>query len=251
MNWHDLIKMVVPRPIIDAAIRAIGPTVNQSAYERLALKDFLSRALFALQFNGIDGDYLEFGCHRGSSFCTAYTFIQQYSLNCHMWGFDSFAGLPERTNGVDGHPKWIPGSMNASIETFRSNLRHNGLKEEAYTLVHGFYEQTIGEMRPCEEPTNICMANIDCVMYSSTKSVLKFLKPRLKHGMIIAFDDYYCWSRGELAGERRAMLEEFQNDSQWILAPYIQYGWHGASFIVESRELHRELGRSTNRPTSS
>ena len=48
-------------------------------------------------------------------------------------------------------------------------------------------------------PTDIALAYIDCDLYSSTMPVLEFLLPRLKNGMIIAFDDYFCWSATQLS----------------------------------------------------
>jgi hypothetical protein len=59
----------------------------------------------------------------------------------------------------------------------------------------------------------------------------------MKHGMIIAFDDYYCWSATQISGERMAMLEFFSENPEWVLSPYMQFGWHGQSFVVESRNL--------------
>jgi hypothetical protein len=29
----------------------------------------------------------------------------------------------------------------------------------------------------------------------------------IKHGMIVAFDDYFCWSSTQISGERRAFVE--------------------------------------------
>jgi hypothetical protein len=53
--------------------------------------------------------------------------------------------------------------------------------------------------------------------------------------MIVAFDDYFCWSATQMAGERRAMLELVAADRTWEWVPYVQYGWHGQSFVIESR----------------
>ena len=93
-----------------------------------------------------------------------------------------------------------------------------------------------------DHPANIALAYVDCDLYSSTMSVLEFLEPRLKHGMIVAFDDYFCWSSGQLSGERRAMLEVFDAHARWHLEPYVQFGWHGQSFVVENRELLDSIG---------
>jgi hypothetical protein len=92
-----------------------------------------------------------------------------------------------------------------------------------------------------DAPINIALAYIDCDLYSSTKVVLQFLMPRLKHGMIIAFDDYFCWSTTQISGERMAMIESFSNNSQWELVPYIPFGWHGQSFVVEDKSLTNHI----------
>jgi hypothetical protein len=60
----------------------------------------------------------------------------------------------------------------------------------------------------------------------------------MKHGMILAFDDYYCYSARTLSGERRACLEFLQADSRFHFSPFAQFGWHGMSFIVEDRVTH-------------
>ena len=78
---------------------------------------------------------------------------------------------------------------------------------------------------------------IDCDLYSSTKTVLEFLMPRLKHGMIIAFDDYFCWSATQISGERKAMMELFSKDCRWEMVPYMQFGWHGNSFVIEDKKI--------------
>ena len=73
------------------------------------------------------------------------------------------------------------------------------------------------------------------VLFHALPLVLKFLKPRLQHGMILAFDDYYCWSSEVPSGERLALAETFgEHDPEWRLLPYIQFGWAGMSFVVES-----------------
>ena len=104
-------------------------------------------------------------------------------------------------------------------------------------MVPGFYHDTLDRMAPTDRPVNIALAFIDCDMYSSTRSVLGFLMPRLKHGMIIAFDDYFCWTPTQPSGERRAMVEFFGDHPKWNLLPFMNFGWHGQSFVVEDKTL--------------
>jgi hypothetical protein len=54
--------------------------------------------------------------------------------------------------------------------------------------------------------------------------------------MIVAFDDYFCWSANQISGERRAMLELSARNQRWAWTPYVQFGWHGLSFVIEDRE---------------
>ena len=70
-------------------------------------------------------------------------------------------------------------------------------------------------------------------MYSSTVDVLTFLKPRLKHGMILAFDDYYCYSSEQPAGEKKAFDELKASMPEWTFIPYHTFHWAGTSFIVQ------------------
>ena len=110
----------------------------------------------------------------------------------------------------------------------------------------GFYEDTLPTMAATDEPTNIALAYVDCDLYSSTKAVLRFLEPRLKHGMIVAFDDYFCWSSSQLSGERKALLEVAPGQEKWEWTPYLQFGWHGASFVIEDKSLTRQPPRATS-----
>ena len=104
-------------------------------------------------------------------------------------------------------------------------------------IVVGFLNETLKKMGPNEAPTNISMAYIDCDLYSSTRDALEFLMPRLKHGMIIAFDDNYCWSANQLSGERRAMPRFFEDNEQWSLQLLSSSVGPLHLFVVESKRL--------------
>lgn len=127
--------------------------------------------------------------------------------------------------------------MAISIEKLHEKCDANGITRDAYTVVAGCYEDTLKDTAPGAQLNNIALAYIDCDLYSSTRTVLEFLMPRLKHGMIIAFDDYFCWSATHVSGERQAMLEFFHNNPDWELVPYMPFSWGGQSFVVESRRI--------------
>ncbi len=216
---------------------------DEELSEREHRREFMCRAFKALAFNGIAGDYAEFGSHGGTTFKLAYAEMRRHKRKRVMWAFDSFQGLPEQESADDYHPGWKRGKMTTSIADFQAICRRNRIPDAAYRIVAGYYEATIGKASDNpddgngELPTDVALAYVDCDLYSSTRTVLGFLMPRIKHGSIIAFDDYFCFSDRQLAGERRAMLEAFADHPRFVLSPYMQFGWHGMAFIVEDRAL--------------
>jgi O-methyltransferase len=198
-------------------------------------EDFFFDAFQALSFNGIKGDYCEFGSHGCVTFRLAYQQSRRLGHRATLWAFDSFAGFPASTDVKDDHPKWRKGGMSFSLDQFKSACVLAGIPDTEYHVVPGFYETSLAAVGRDGGPQDICLAYIDCDMYSSTTAVLDFLAPRLKHGMIIAFDDYYCWSATQPSGERLAMRQAFPDGGQWDLVPYHTFGWAGASFVVEAK----------------
>jgi O-methyltransferase len=198
---------------------------------------FFRAAFYALAFNGIGGDYVEFGSWTGRSFRLAYDASRRAGYLCRLWSFDSFAGLPAPQGTVDEHPKWTSGTMATPLQEFEAILRRHGIPADAYRIVPGWYDATLGPDARGERPHDISLAYVDCDLYSSTRTVLEFLLPRLKHGMIIAMDDYFAYSATDVSGERRATCDFLANHERFRLVPFLRYGWASVAFTVEDRSL--------------
>jgi O-methyltransferase len=197
---------------------------------------FLRKALIALSFNGIQGDYAEFGCSGAQTFRMAYRILRHYPQGVgsfRLWAFDSFEGLPPQEMTQDEHPMWVAGEMATDLASFHWVCQAAGMTDRDYTAVQGFYDRSLLPDAPGPRPERIRLAYIDCDLYSSTRDVLRFLLPRFQHGMILAFDDYYCYSDRLPSGERLAAAELVRENPLWRLLPYVQFGWHGMSFVVE------------------
>lgn len=239
----DLLRKIIPLKYRRMYRKYFSPIIRDLHYFELKhRRDFFERALCALSFNGIDGDYLEFGCCGGRTFGLAYKISRKYKYFCKMWAFDSFCGLPPQSVPEDNHPAWIEGTMSIGVDEFEKICKENKIPKKDYAIVPGFYEDSLNNVS--ELPSNISLAYIDCDLYSSTKSVLEFLMPRLKHGMIIAFDDYFCYSATQVSGERKACAEFFLNHPKWDLVPFMSYGGGGGgmSFVVEDKDLCGHAG---------
>lgn len=222
-------------------IRFIIGFVSQSFYfKELGGKgDFMWKAFYAQKFNGISGDYVEFGCCNASTFAMAYQEIKKNEMSCKLWAFDSFKGFPESENPKDEHPFWKKGSMEMSEDMFHHVCKINQVPRNAYETIPGFYDDSLSENSPHYQklPNDICIAYIDCDMYTSTIAVFNYLKSRLKHGMILAFDDYFTYSSSTISGERKAFLEMKKELTQFHFEPFVQFGWAGMSFIIEEKRL--------------
>jgi O-methyltransferase len=207
--------------------------------------EFFERAFVALSFNGISGDYTEFGCYGGTSMWLAWQEIAANPVSRHMWAFDSFSGLPERRDSRDHHPAWIPNTMSMSLDGFYATLDTRGVPRDAYTPVEGYFAESLPRLGPDGPPRDVALAYVDCDLYSSTVAVLRFLEPRLKHGMIVAFDDYYCWTDSDVSGERAALGEFAADHPEWNFHRYLSIDWGGVAFVVEDAS-RAWLGPDTN-----
>jgi O-methyltransferase len=239
---------------IKRPLRASVDSVEAFRYRRSELYrdeqeqrwNFFKKAINALRYNGIEGDYAEFGCHGAMTFRLAYLAATEYvrvaSPPFHLWAFDSFKGLPATEGELDEHPEWVGGTMATALDDFHRLCDRAGIPRDVYSTVAGFYNESLSPAAEGRRPSKIRLAYIDCDLYSSTHDVLNFLIPRLQHGMVIAFDDYYCWSASLPSGERLAAAEAFSTNPDWRLVPYVQFGWHGMSFVVEAKAAGERSG---------
>lgn len=195
---------------------------------------FFWDAAVALSVNAISGDYVEFGSWGGNTLRLAHERFRHTGAGRHLWAFDSFQGLPEAADPRDHHPGWHSGGAGqGGVDAFYAMCDDHGIPRPAYTAVEGYYDDTLPPLGADGGPTDIALVYLDCNMYSSTVSALRFLSPRLKHGMIIAFDDYWCWSSTEVSGERSAFDEFRAAHPQWHFERFKDVNWGGLSFVVE------------------
>lgn len=209
---------------------------HDRAVSIFGLQDFFYQAFLALSFAGVDGDYAEFGCYGATTFTLAYRQARRRGYPLKMWAFDSFQGIPSSQSEQDARSRFQPGTMRMSVAEFHDKCRSRGIPRANYAVVEGWYADTLDHAKPDAAPSNICLAFVDCDLYSSATSVMRFLLPRMKHGMIIAFDDYFCWTESQISGERWAMLDAFEGNQNWRLVPFLKYHTHGVAFVVEKTQ---------------
>jgi predicted O-methyltransferase YrrM len=134
---------------------------------------------YALSLASVGGLALEFGVYQGTTLK-----IISSARNGGVYGFDSFEGLPEDwrigfpagTFTVEGLPD-VPGAE----------------------LVVGWFDDTLpGFLADHEGPVDFL--HVDGDLYSSAKTVLELVGPRLHPGSVIVFDEFFNfpgWQRHE------------------------------------------------------
>ena len=199
---------------------------------RQARLNIMRSALRLLDFNGIDGDYIEFGCFRAETLPLAHRINRVLPMQRHLWAIDSFQGIPAPQGFRDLHPRWSEGRKFTSAADFQRRCRRHGVPESAMTTVVCPYPELA--ILPADQlPDNIALAYVNCYLHSQVEQVLELLRPRLKQGMLIAFDNYFACSRFHQSGDRAA-FERFQRSTDaFHFCRYQTFGLAGCSFLSE------------------
>jgi len=119
------------------------------------------------------GDWLEFGVYTGLS---ARIFLRNMPRDNKLFLFDSFEGLPEEWT-----PDYPVGHFACDVPRF---------KDSRVEIVKGWFEDTLPEwVEAYGKPA--ALIHIDCDIYSSTKTVLKYVDSLIGPETLVMLDDYY------------------------------------------------------------
>ncbi|CAG0982556.1 TPR repeat-containing protein YrrB [Methylophilaceae bacterium] len=140
-----------------------------------------------------EGLVLEFGVRFGNSIRMLAEIAKQ-----PVHGFDSFEGLPD----VWHHEPKGSYTTNGVIPAVPDNV----------SLHVGWFDETLPKFLE-SYPGPVRFVNVDCDIYSSTRTVLELLAPRIVQGSVMVFDEYIAnahWREDEFKAFQEAVR---------------QYGW--------------------------
>lgn len=150
--------------------------------------------------------YFEFGCYSCNTLGIAWRHFRHH-FNFDFAVFDSFQGLPEISK-IDESEIFVEHGMCMSLEEFQAKVKSIGIDKKRLRVVKGFYCDTLTQELQTELlGKSIAVAMVDCDLYESTVPVLEFIRPFLRQGSIIIFDDWSCYFGSNDKGERRAFAE--------------------------------------------
>lgn len=124
----------------------------------------------------LKGDWAQFGVYKG---LTATAHLGPFVPNGRrLWLFDSFDGLPE---------PWHKGSSVEPQGKYKTAIPQ---LSNRYVVVPGLYEDTLSDWST-GDPWGLI--DIDCDLYSSTRTVLETMNDRIVPGTVIRFDEIFSY----------------------------------------------------------
>ena len=176
--------------------------------------------------------FFEFGCSSGRTFSAAILAAKYLGMSMNAYAFDSFEGLPETNKSEDGY--FQAGSYNTPLSDFKQIVKKQTKVDFPDTnIVKGFYNVSLTDQLSSSLPKKAGFIHIDVDLYSSTVTVLEFIKDHLTNGTVILFDDWFCFAPGKEMGERRALNEFLKKYPEIELEEWKNYSTFGKSFFVK------------------
>lgn len=153
---------------------------------------------------GVAGDVVEFGCYAGTTSLFIRRLLDKYAQSgeraFHV--YDSFAGLPEKTeqDRAAGGEDFQAGKLSVSKQDFIKQFRSAGL---ALPVTHkGWF----GDLGAKDVPPEIAFAFLDGDFYGSIIDSLRLVWPRMAEQGMLLIDDY---KNPKLPGVEQAINDFF------------------------------------------
>ena len=177
--------------------------------------------------------YFEFGCHSGRTFSAAVRAAEFLKMgDAQFFAFDSFAGLPSTNVEEDG--VFLKDTFNTSLRDFLDVVKKKGgIRLADENIIKEFYSESLTAKLQKTMP-KVGVVHIDVDLYSSTVSVLKFIKSLMVRGTVLIFDDWYCFPAGSNLGEAKALKEFCEENPNFQTEPWKNYSPFERSFFVTS-----------------
>ncbi len=166
-RWHPHYAL------LERALEETVDYITSAMPDALIREDAFDVLSFAVDKVTVEGLYLEFGVRSGGTI----NHIARRRPNHTVHGFDSFEGLPEAWSGSPLDAGAFSGEGMPRVE--RNVALHVGWFDDT---LPAFLDQHDGP---------VAFVHIDSDLYSSAKTILDNLAPRVGPGTIIVFNEYF------------------------------------------------------------
>ena len=151
--------------------------------------------------------WIEMGVYKGKTVTLMNKFKRQMFANAkeNFYGFDSFRGLPEN---------WKPYVRKGTFKLQDKDIP----KVEDCEMVIGLFKDTLPAFVNNNKGKKLALLHIDCDLYSSTKTSLKYLNEFVAEGTIVLLDEV-IGSEHHIEHEYRAFKEYLEDNNieiEWL-----------------------------------
>jgi len=203
-------------------------------------EEIVEKALRFVCYNGIEGDYLEFGVYLGRTLAHTYKFCQEFSpkwkhrdlKTMRFHGFDTFEGIPE-LKGIDKRGTFEEGQFGVSLEAVKEKLNKKGVDFNKVNLVKGEFKDTLADYDFREKAAVVFF---DCDLYESTRDALEFVTDKVVDGTVFIFGDWFYFKGNPDKGEHKAFKEWLEQNPKIKASEFHKWGWEGNSFIIHKND---------------
>jgi hypothetical protein len=151
--------------------------------------------------------YYEFGTGSGNTLQRAISVLKGFPES-RIVLFDSFQGLPATDNPKDKSRDWNKGAFAYPEHYIQQLIENSGVSMHRVRFVKGFFEHSLTPALAAslgDVPPSFVTVDVD--YYSSTKTVLEFLRPMLWSGSTFYFDDLWSFDGHPEYGQLCAVNE--------------------------------------------
>lgn len=187
LEFGGLVQKVSSDPVYQKCLRSVaGRTIlmePKTVNLYLLLKFYLS--------HHSQGSIFEFGAYRGGSTIFMAMACKELGLKFHIYGLDTFEGMPETSEELDIHRKGnfskLKGSDD-SIDVGEIQSYAQSLGLDNITFVKGLFQDTAELALKTAAP--VLLAHVDCDIYEAVKYSYEVVKSKMHtEGGYIVFDD--------------------------------------------------------------
>ena len=227
-----LVQLDFLQTFVSKFISKLNPAVVHNVEKYIALK----KVSFLTSIESIDGDYLEFGVFRGSSFSHS---IRSWNSHKHLsdnktmnfFGFDSFEGFGKLEES-ELHSFYTNENFSSDYNKVFNKVKRSS-KGVNFKLIKGFFENTLSNG---PEEYGIVKAKIifiDSDTYSSANYAFNFCEDIVQQGTYIVLDDFFSY-RGSMNKGVAKAFSEFKKNKNLSTRHVMYYGNGGSVFVVDS-----------------
>lgn len=193
---------------------------------------------FARSNNICEYSYFEFGVLNGESIISA---IRQLRGGLSkVYGFDTFHGIPiHDKNDLDDRnlaPQLSHGSFRggARVEVENWILKNTDFPSKDLLLVEGDFRSSLVGHTYDTDSIFPLIFNVDCDIYSSSKSAFEWIAENAADGSWLLCDDYWLFRGNPNYGQRKALKDVFSNHRRVKLSHYSNYQGYSKAFIINT-----------------